>query len=1389
MQPDDVLGTFIGRENLLEKLILHLREQKGTRQPKHVFLHGSRGMGKTTMLLVLRYTIEKDPGLSEIFDIVQFSEEERRVINLPSFAIRVFELLAEKRPEIKKDLEKAKSDPKKALDILLDTASRSNRQAILLIDNFDELIVSVTSAKTRRADTSKKELTREMKHFLSSPSFIIIATSIQPPEKRKNLPQELLSFFDPVIQLESLDDAMGFIRKRAEKDKRIGFLEQIPDFASRIDGLNRLANGNPRLLVFLYDCLGQKPLQDLVEIVQHAVDNLTPMYQDVIDRLLNRGQAAVLEMLSVKGGVGTVEEIAQLTYQDENTVRTFLNDLCNLGFVTRRIEGIPIKEEETVARPVVYRTDPPLFQIWYEMRNLKREVSLYLVRFFCLLTGKEEAKGVLSELRKERKDSQVRLVSLMTDVADILDPDWGEIRKECVDSILEKRGTLVDALKALDQAYSEEKNQYSTRKIGILSIRSEVKFSIGDLKGAESDIDLAESIIPSSAPPETRVKFLIFKSSLLEDLSKYKEALNIAEKALDLSYNLSIENAKEIQASALIQIATNYYWISDYSSAKEKAEKALNLIDEKSSWRIKTLDLNILGLIETSLSNYKDAIVHYDKALQISIDNKDRLFEFAYLNNLGMVYHSMGDFQKSIEFYSKSLSISQEIGDRKSEIPTLGNLGTVYASLGDLNKSIEFYSKSLSISQEINDRLNEGRALNNLGSVYRSLGNFQRSLEYFHKSLIISQEIGDRVTEATTLNNLGSFYGSLGEFQLSLEYYHKSLSIAQEIGDREGEATILRNIGALIFQQGNFLDSLQYFRKSREISLLIGNKSFIGKSSTQIIGSLFALSRSEMIKKDFTKSFFYFSESLEILQEANANEVFKYFINLMIIPCLRESLGFAERLSPLFETLKSREELKKLEQEIKILETLFQYYESGKKLSAFNSLGPTQIFLIRTLVDKIERPEHAMALALTLSGNFVEARKILENILKKNPEDTSSRLNLVSILTKLNELDTAEKELKYILERKKNFSPALMELSEVEKRRGRNDNAIQILQNLVQNDPSHLEAYPELAKLLESENRFHELIDILLKWREKADVSTQKNLKVWIPKAFVLSGNLEAAKKEMPPENFVPDDRSSRVLLELLHVFLALHEMDPDKARDRAKKSLEFIINLPPGEKLISEKFNLLEFAEKFLGEKEYEFFSHLIQAVNLRTHPSHFASQYLSAEEAKELVRLVTEEEDLALKAFDKGFIQGFQDILRAASRKISPCSAIKVLGDQYKDLPERKRSIVLNIFMEALKQGAAAEITASLSALGQNFPYFNTQNKDLALDAILDFAASSQAERKNRFQAVEILNILYPNLNKEDRGKTRSSLEKIRKELESPEILEFFNKTAPQADKEANK
>jgi len=141
------------------------------------------------------------------------------------------------------------------------------------------------------------------------PFFHVIATSLLSPERRKSFPKVLYNSFFNFKELKPVVDVKTFFQKYFISINRPVSLKRLDYRCARIQGIYFPAGGNPRLLLFLYDLPGCNETDFLMHF-KKVLDFLTPMYVDIIDRLLNRGEASALWMLAASGGFSRAHKIA-----------------------------------------------------------------------------------------------------------------------------------------------------------------------------------------------------------------------------------------------------------------------------------------------------------------------------------------------------------------------------------------------------------------------------------------------------------------------------------------------------------------------------------------------------------------------------------------------------------------------------------------------------------------------------------------------------------------------------------------------------------------------------------------------------------------------------------------------------------------------------------------------------------------------------------------------------------------------------------------------------------------------------------------------------------------------------------------------------------------------
>src|SRR5262245_45411823 len=94
MPESEIKETFIGRQWLPDELLEIIRRQPKGAGVQHVVLIGPRGIGKTTLLLMLQFAV-RDSDLSKHWIAVRFPEESYGINDLADFWLAVASHLAD----------------------------------------------------------------------------------------------------------------------------------------------------------------------------------------------------------------------------------------------------------------------------------------------------------------------------------------------------------------------------------------------------------------------------------------------------------------------------------------------------------------------------------------------------------------------------------------------------------------------------------------------------------------------------------------------------------------------------------------------------------------------------------------------------------------------------------------------------------------------------------------------------------------------------------------------------------------------------------------------------------------------------------------------------------------------------------------------------------------------------------------------------------------------------------------------------------------------------------------------------------------------------------------------------------------------------------------------
>jgi len=345
LDPDTLLGEFTARLPLLENLLKTIRGCQKGHPPQHCLLIGARGMGKTTTLWAVAHRIDRDKELRAEWQPVVFDEESRRVGDLADFwleAIRHWEAMTESEPGLRAEhlLDEAPADlEQRAHDCFLGLLDRSGRRAVLLIDNFNELLASIR----------EPEQLHRLRAFLMEDSRVLLiggATSLF--EEVTSIDQPFHDFFR-LFDLKplTLGEMRECLQRLAELREDREVERVLRERQGTVEALHLLTGGNPRLVKTFYRLLSEGLRADIRAELERLLDEFTPYFKAIVDALPAQ-QQRIFDAIALAWNPVEVASVAKTTRLASNQVSAQIRALQKVGLV-REAAGSPKRKTYLLA--------------------------------------------------------------------------------------------------------------------------------------------------------------------------------------------------------------------------------------------------------------------------------------------------------------------------------------------------------------------------------------------------------------------------------------------------------------------------------------------------------------------------------------------------------------------------------------------------------------------------------------------------------------------------------------------------------------------------------------------------------------------------------------------------------------------------------------------------------------------------------------------------------------------------------------------------------------------------------------------------------------------------------------------------------------------------------
>ena len=377
MSEEEIKEMFVARQWMIDELVSLVERQPDGAGVQHILIIAPRGMGKTTVLLMVKFAI-KDLGLATRWQAVKFPEESYGVYDLSDFWLETLNLIAADTgdDELQKRAEELKAEypdnddlQEAALAMIKDWRRKHKKRLVLLVDNFDMILEQIND---ERDNARLREL------LMNDGTMMMMGCAVSHFREVRDYDQPLYNFFK-IYDLANLkfEQMQELLRRRAALDGRENFEEKLKENAGRLRVLEYFTGGNPRLVLMLYRVVTQSNISEVRRALEKLLDEVTPYFKSKVESLPAQ-QRKILDQIarvSSKTNEGlTPTEIAGAVRLTSNQVSAQLKRLSDDGYV---------RAANLRGRSSYYTLSEPLYAIWHQMRFGRdaRERMQWLVNF------------------------------------------------------------------------------------------------------------------------------------------------------------------------------------------------------------------------------------------------------------------------------------------------------------------------------------------------------------------------------------------------------------------------------------------------------------------------------------------------------------------------------------------------------------------------------------------------------------------------------------------------------------------------------------------------------------------------------------------------------------------------------------------------------------------------------------------------------------------------------------------------------------------------------------------------------------------------------------------------------------------------------------------------
>jgi tetratricopeptide (TPR) repeat protein len=746
MDPEVLRRIFVQREKLLERVVDRLSRSMKTGDKHHTLLVGPRGSGKTALVSLAIWELQKMQELADCMRIAWLGEDDS-FTSLLHLAFGIANQLSQEYPsEFPADFKtpvRGLPQDDAALSVLNSIVEQlGERNLILATENMDQTFRSL-------GDSGQKK----WRAFLQETRKIAtLATAQQLFAGVSDRKEAFFGFFDihhmqPLL-VDEASELIARIGKEQDKPELISYLNSI-EGRYRIRALHYLAGGNHRMYVLLAEFLSKESLQDLVAAFESLAEDMTPYFQERV-RSLPDQQRQLVQCLCDAEGALTVKQIAAETFIEERSCSKQLGNLKGKGYVRSEKRG---KES-------YYDMAEPLMRLCLEVKNQRGRALKMVARFLRAWFPIHALKAGATDINSGRVGDYCALAlesggSFQSVIAEDL---VLQIERSLESGSVSEAKALLGELRFADVEKAESLSTRMYAGDGIFgrsiesltdiielantSVAQKAKSLIdrGVAYGQQGAIDLelsdySSAIEMDGAPEDLKTKALFYRGVT------YGQQGDIALELADYTSLIALDGAPvDLKAKALFNRGAAYGLQGDINLALSDYTAIIDLdgapVDVKAQALFKRgFMYGQQNDIDLELSDYSSVIELND----VPISLKTRA-----IYNRGVRYHQKGDTVQALADYSVVVDLDHAPADPKFK--ALINRGAIYGQQGDMDLCFADYSSVIELDDAPVKWKAQAQA--NRGVQYWRNSQFEQSVSDFKAVLVMPSISSEQRTRA-----------------------------------------------------------------------------------------------------------------------------------------------------------------------------------------------------------------------------------------------------------------------------------------------------------------------------------------------------------------------------------------------------------------------------------------------------------------------------------------------------------------------------------------------------------------------------------------------------------------------------------------------------------------